>query len=105
MKKLIYLISVALITVAATSPETPADTKIIGAWKLLRFQYGKDPIQNKKQNEICIKMFTGTRWSANNFDKATKQNGGIGGGTYTLKGDQYSETVDYYSWDSLWKNF
>lgn len=100
MKKLFYLVVVALLVVAAAPREMPADTPIKGAWKMVRFQYDNEPWKTVGENEISHKIFTGTRWSAASFDKTTRKIAGSAGGTYTISGNQYSETVEYYSWDS-----
>ncbi len=100
MKKLFYLVGVALLVVAAAHRETPADIQLKGAWKAIRSQYGKEPMVTLTENEISHKLFTGTRWAAVSFDKSTNKITGTAGGTYTIKGSDYVETVEYYSWDS-----
>jgi hypothetical protein len=97
MKKIILLPVVAWLVVAAT-PNPPVDTPLKGTWKMVRFQYDKEPMEMVKENHVSHKMFTGTRWSAASFDKLTNKINGNCGGTYTIKGDQYKETLDYYSW-------
>ncbi len=100
MKKIIYLAIAALVVIAAASPERPADVQLKGAWKAIRSQYGKEPMVTLTESEISHKLFTGTRWSAVSYDKITKKITGTAGGTYTIKGSDYRETVEYYSWDS-----
>ena len=100
MKKMMYLLGVAILLVAASKPELPADTSIKGAWKAIRTQYGNEPMVTLTENEISNKLFTGTRWSAVSFDKSTNKITGTAGGVYTIKGSDYMETVEYYSWDS-----
>ena len=100
MKKLFFLVALALIGMAAIPRETPADTKVIGAWKVVRAQYGNEPMTDQGKDEAVYKMFTGTRWSGAFYNTATKKFDGAGGGSYTIKGDQYVEKVEYYSWDS-----
>jgi len=99
MKKIIILLAIACLLSAASS-KTNSDTPVKGAWKAIRIQYGNEPMVTLKENEISHKLFTGTRWSAVSFDKDTKKITGTAGGTYTLKGSDYTETVEYYSWDS-----
>lgn len=101
MKKFAWLaITIAMMSLAVASREIPVDTAIKGTWRTISYQYGKEQKVTNKENEMTYKMFTGSRWSSNSFDKKTKQIGGIGGGAYTINGDQYQETVEYYSWDS-----
>ncbi|NJN42911.1 MAG: hypothetical protein HC811_12440 [Flammeovirgaceae bacterium] len=99
MQKMFILVAVACLLTSA-SLKTNSDTPIKGAWKATRTQYGKEPMVTLSENEISHKLFTGTRWSAVSFDKITKKITGTAGGTYTLRGSDYKETVEYYSWDS-----
>jgi hypothetical protein len=100
MKTTLCLVVVAALLFSASTPETNSDTQIKGAWKALQTQYGKEPVVTLTENEISHKLFTGSRWSAVSFDKITNKITGTAGGTYTLKGSDYKETVEYYSWDS-----
>lgn len=100
MKKITYLVLAAILVVAAAPLKTPADIQLKGAWKAIRSQYGKEPMVTLTENEISHKLFTGTRWSGVSFDKSTHKITGTAGGTYTIKGSEYTETVEYYSWDS-----
>jgi uncharacterized protein (DUF2147 family) len=99
MKTTIYLVAVAVLLLTAFAPATNSDTQIKGAWKLVRAQYGNDPMKDRSADDLTHKLFTGTRWSAAFYNKATKKLDGTGGGTYKITGDQYSETVEYFSWD------
>lgn len=99
MKKIFFLLAITILLTAASNPEVSADTPIKGAWKAIRTQYGNKPMVTLTENEISHKLFTDTRWSAVSFDKITNKITGTAGGTYTIKGSDYSETVEYYSWD------
>lgn len=98
MKKIVILLAIACLLTAASS-KTNSDTPVKGAWKLVRAQYGNDPMEDLGPDELTHKLFTGTRWSTAYYNKATKKISGTGGGTYKIKGDQYVETVEYFSWD------
>lgn len=98
MKQITYLMVVACLLLAAT-PKPNADTPIKGAWKTVRFQYGNEPMKDVDADEATYKLFTGTRWSSTHYNKGTKKISGTCGGTYKIKGNQYFETVEYYSWD------
>jgi len=100
MKNALYLLRLVMLLTAASKPEMPADTPIKGAWKMIRSQYGKEPMVVSDENEMGHKLFTGSRWSAVSFDKNTNKITGTAGGTYTIKGSDYLETFEYYSWDS-----
>lgn len=98
MKKILYFL-VAVALTAATFPDTPTDTPIKGSWKMVRYQYGKDPMKNMTDPYVSYKTFTGTHWTGAGYNKDTKEITGSCGGTYKLKGNQYDETIEYYSWD------
>lgn len=100
MKKLLALTVVACLLLAATT-KTNSDTPVKGAWKLVRAQYGNDPMEDMSADDATYKLFTGSRWSATFYNKGTKKISGTAGGTYTIKGDQYAETVEYFSWDAM----
>jgi len=100
MKKIFYLAVAALLVVAAAPRETPADVQLKGTWKIIRSQYGDDPMKDREKDDVTYKMFTGTRWSGIFYNSTTKAIGGSCGGTYTINGSQYAETVEYYSWDA-----
>lgn len=77
------------------------DTDIKGAWQLVKSQYGNEAAKTdyEQQGIVFIKMFTGSRWSAVSYD----QHNTIGisdGGHYVIHGDEYVETVDYFSSDT-----
>jgi uncharacterized protein (DUF2147 family) len=94
--KTITLIALWGLLVSSIPTESP---NIAGTWQAVRAQYGNDPMQEIKDKTI-LKTFTGTRWSAAWYSRDKKVFEGAGGGTYLLKGNQYTETVEYYSWDA-----
>jgi hypothetical protein len=100
MKKILYLVLVSLLMISASTPEKPVEIPLKGAWKVIRSKYGDEPMTDLKKDELTYKMFTGTRWSGAFYNNVTKKFDGAGGGTYSIKGNQYFETVEYYSWDS-----
>lgn len=85
-----------MVTAATTVKST--EPSIQGTWKMVSFQYDRDPVEKLKENQMTFKTFTRTRWSSASFDKITNKIAGNCGGTYTLQGNQYRETVEYYSW-------
>ncbi len=100
MKKLLFLAVTTLLVVAAAPRETPADVQLKGAWKIVRSQYGDGLMKDREKDDLTYKMFTGTRWSAVFYNSSTKAIEGSCGGTYAIKDNAYSETVEYYSWDA-----
>jgi hypothetical protein len=106
MKKLTYLLSVIVagialsIIVAASGTKTPSPAEVKGSWKVVKAQYGNDPMKTYGESDrSIIKTFSGSRWSCAYFDKTKKVFEGAGGGTYKLSGISYVETIEYYSWD------
>lgn len=85
----------------ASRDSSPAAQPIIGTWRMVSYQYGstKEPVVQVTK-DVGYKTFSGTRWSAAAYNVDEKKFIGAGGGTYTLKGDQYVENVEYYSWGS-----
>lgn len=100
MKTPLYLVIAAALLLVASKPKADLNTQIKGAWRIVRSQYGKGSMEDTKADDSIHKLFTGTRWSATYYNSGTKKIGGTGGGTYKIKGDQYIETLEYYSWDS-----
>lgn len=103
MKSFIPLLFAAVCMILiAVSADTKKAPSIIGSWQVVRSQYGTSPLHEYTEGDTqIIKQFTGTRWSATFYNSKKRQFQGAGGGTYTLKVDEYKETVEYYSWDSL----
>jgi hypothetical protein len=102
MKNALVVIALAIFIISASPKEPTADTQIKGAWKMLKSKYGdeKEFVNYKKDELASYKMFTGSRWAASVYDLQKKKISGTAGGSYTVKGDQYVETVEYYSWNA-----
>lgn len=98
MIKITFLAIAACLLIAAAI-HAPVEAPIKGSWKLVRAQYGSGEMKDLTPDEQVYKMFTGTRWSGAFYSTKKKKFDGAGGGTYVLKGDQYLETLEYYSWD------
>jgi hypothetical protein len=106
MRKIILLAVVAWVVTSATTVNSTGPS-IQGTWKMVSSQYGKNPVETLKENQVSLKTFTRTRWSSAGFDKQTNKISSNCGGTYTLKDNQYKETVEYYSWgdEAIGKTF
>lgn len=107
MKKIAYFLSLAVIAIALTAiarrtaEPSIASPNIIGSWKAVKTQYGDQPMKTRGENDFTVvKIFTATRWSGAFFNPKTKEFDGACGGTYELNGDEYLETIEYYSWDA-----
>jgi hypothetical protein len=100
MKTIATLLLAAFLLIAASPP--PADTSIKGAWQAIKSKYGdeKEYVDYEQAGIRGIKMFTGTQWSGVSYNLKEKKISGMAGGSYKIKGNQYSETVEYFSWDA-----
>lgn len=106
MKQVAFILSVVAIGVTLTaignrSSDSMADSKLTGSWQIVKAQYGSGPMKTLGEGDLTtIKLFTATRWSVAFYNEKTKVFDGAGGGTYKLNGDQYLETIEYFSWHS-----
>jgi hypothetical protein len=93
-------IGITLTAIANKPTENVAAPTIVGSWKAVKTQYGKEPMKTRGEDDFTvIKTFTGTRWTGAFFNQKTREFDGAGGGTYKLKGERYEETIEYFSWD------
>lgn len=93
----VFLGLITILLIASSSKN--AENSIKGSLQVVRAQYG-DGQMSDVTDLTAIKTITDKRWSVAYFNKDTKVFDGAGGGTYTLKGDEYLETVEYFSWDT-----
>src|SRR5690349_7531774 len=91
--------SIIFLLITISSGFTPPKDTIMGTWKCVRARYGNSEMKDRTDQDI-YKVFTTSRWSSVFFNKAEKKFDGAGGGTYSLQDAKYTETIEYYSWDS-----
>lgn len=96
MKTIMLFAATAYLMSFSTPKE---DMSVKGSWQVVRAQYGNEQMHEIKE-QMIIKSFTGTRWSAAYYNKSNGAFDGAGGGTYRLSGNKYFETLEYFSWDS-----
>ncbi|MDQ3536894.1 MAG: membrane or secreted protein [Bacteroidota bacterium] len=65
-----------------------------GAWKMV----SSGTPDNAEMT--VIKVVTDTYFTNASYDKSGKEFIGTSGGTYSLEGGNYSETLEYFTWDS-----
>ena len=101
MKLTIMLFSLG-ITMSIVLPAQTTTTPVKGSWKMVKSKYGdeKEYTDYAKEGLLTYKLFTGTRWAGSSYDTKTRKISGTNGGTYTLTGQTYTETVEYFSWDA-----
>lgn len=99
MKQLLFLLLLA--GMGSSFPKSPSSLKttpLEGTWKLVSANwYNGNP---NYTNSAIYKIFTGQSVHFVYFDEKTGKFQGAGGGTYSVKGSNFSEKLEYFSWDS-----
>jgi len=110
--KIAVLLSAAALISACQQPEQKKEepaNPIIGTWQLVAgatISSGKSEQTSYPKDQQMIKIINATHFAFLNHiqhtakDSSNKFDGG--GGAYTLKGDQYTEHLDYYK-DKAWE--
>lgn len=76
---------------------------ITGTWKLESYRYGSgsSAFTSLPENRPRIKLITNNSFQWASYDPDTRKIMEAAGGTYTLEGDKYTETLNYgYNMDS-----
>ena len=86
----------------ATVRQEPDGPALVGTWKLIRgtlIEKGDTVVTDYTKDRSFIKMINATHFSFITHDlrngKDSAASFGAGAGTYTLKGDQYTEHLEY----------
>ena len=104
MKKVLVLFAItaiALMTVEATfNKKEKSELKtnsIMGTWQLTLYKYGSGTsvFSEPSPNVGHIKLITDSQFMWAAYDKTTKKIFSSAGGTYILKGDNYTESIDF----------
>ena len=106
-------LSVAIFATACQAPEKKegkaAPNPIIGTWRLVSggtVASGKTEQNSYPKDQQMIKIINDTHFAFLNHIVNTPKDSSnkfdAGGGAYTLKGDQYTENLDYYK-DKAWE--
>ena len=86
---LVFLLSTCFIS--GCKAPTP-----MGAWKLEGYKRGTDPsFKELPENHCRIKLITDTRFTWVEFDTVTQEFYGMLGGTCSLTGNTYTESIEY----------
>lgn len=100
MKKMIVG-SIVIATLIAdlalrAQPEAPKTSgSLLGTWQLSSFKYGARPDSTLPAGRRRVKLFTETHFTWVEFDTASKKVESVAGGTWTLKGDTYTESTEW----------
>jgi hypothetical protein len=84
---------VAAVAASAVADEPKADNKLIGTWKLISAKYNGQE-SKLPQETTTLKHITPTQMMWVTYDKDGKITRAAGG-SYTLKGDDFSDTPEY----------
>jgi hypothetical protein len=104
MKKLLFLSFFILLAIAACNKEPANPVK--GAWQLIYAKsVSNDSITASYPGQYQgsqVKMWSDNYWMfTGKFTQDTVVTDGFGGGTYTLDGIVYKETIEYHSNESF----
>jgi hypothetical protein len=102
MKRAIITISAVLLLaspfalMAQQEPKQSAGSHL-GTWRLTSYKYGtgQESFTTVPQTERRLKLITDTHFTWVQFDPAARTSQGMAGGTYTLVGDAYTESIDF----------
>ena len=97
MKRLITVIGTAALVIATiawaqSSTSAPQATRIIGTWQLVSGEIGG---QDSLGNGTEIKMISAKHFMWISYDKSKMKTTGAGSGSYSLKGNTYTEHIDF----------
>ena len=82
-----------LLSAAGAAQDTHDATKLIGSWKLVKAVYGGAPSNMNGQVEIKDVTDSHFMWFRHKEGSSTLTD--AGGGSYSIKGDTYSERLEY----------
>ena len=76
-----------------------------GTWQLMAAKLahtgeGESDSFSNESDVVALKIFTRNRFAVIRYHKGTNTLLGTGGGTYIQLGDEFTEYIDYHSWDS-----
>jgi hypothetical protein len=100
-RTMVGLIAIAALVVAVelrAQPEAAkGSTSLVGTWELSSFKYGgmQPNFSTPPAGRRRLKLFTETHFTWVEFDTATKKIKSVAGGTWSLKGDTYTESNDW----------
>lgn len=77
-------------------PKTASGSHL-GTWQLASYKYGtnRQDFADFPSGQRRIKLITQTHFAWVQFDTATKLSQSIAGGSYSLSGDMYTESIDF----------
>jgi hypothetical protein len=90
------ILSVAAISFVTTIGKAAEPHPLVGTWKRVAARYSESDDWKDATNEVTtLKHITGSHFSFIAFKSDTKEVVNAFGGTVTIEGEKYIETVDY----------
>ncbi len=127
MKKSVYFLVIfplAFLLLVSSKTEKKAETvvheaeepsfqnynSLEGTWQLMAAKLahkgeGESAEFGSESDIVSLKIFTRNRFVTLRYERETHVLLGTGGGTYIQLGDQFTEYIDYHSWDSTLVDF
>ena len=89
-------------TLGIAKEKEPPKNPLLGSWELVRFKYGDGEFTDFPKARRRLKLITDTHWSWVEYstDGAKEVKAGAGG-PYTLKGEIYTETIEFATGDMV----
>src|SRR5689334_2808757 len=100
-RTLIIVIVVCALAASVALPEEQEGKKTpgthLGTWQLTSYKYGTNQTSftDFPANQRRIKLITESHFTWVEFDATTKKVKGAAGGTYSLSGNAYTESMDF----------
>lgn len=108
-KILFFLLAAALLVSFSFGNLKPPAIRLNGTWQLVSattISKGKSAVTDYRKNQRMIKIINDTHFAFLNHSIHTQKDSSnhfdAGGGTYMLKGNQYTEHLEYYG-DKNWE--
>ena len=100
-RRIVGIMAIAALAIAvglqAQQESKKSSGSHLGTWQLASFKYGTNQpgFTDFPQSQRRIKLITETHFTWIQFDATTKKVSGTAGGTYSLSGNTYTETIDF----------
>jgi hypothetical protein len=108
--KILLLFAAVALSFSFTNPPKHTGIRLNGTWQLITgttITKGVSVVTDYTKTSRFIKIINATHFAFLRHDLNTQKDSSnhfdAGGGSYTLKGNQYTEHLDYYS-DKNWEN-
>jgi len=88
--------TVFVLAVVAQQPTAKVGGTHLGTWQLISTKYGDaTEFSDFSKERRRVKLITATHFTWVDYDAGSKQVGSTAGGSYTLDGGSYTETIEF----------